>query len=299
MPKKPRHKVIESRFRRAAKFLLKDIRYFGALLTAEELALKTRTIGLIPEDEEKGDHYRSQIFLYLDGLEILKNRHSRDVAKLGTRITKLMNNPSRKKSGKKAKVLRRDLWLALATSLEPLSGRPSKKIAALLIDPNDRLIAWDGNHLCYGVERYPELYEKGVDGGRGYHIWCAERNILASFLGVSASAPKTNDLAIIHAALDKFTQSLIGAAVNNTELKTLTLVSSHYPCVPCADVIAPKHETGRIGTVGEIITLWNKATEGTLKSPTRKTKGSRKRFKKADLSVQVRYSENGCHLNMG
>lgn len=206
------------------------------------------------------------------------------------RITRSIHHAFRALPSRRAKKYRRDILLAFSAALEPLGGRPSKKVSTLLVDEHDNILNWDVNHLCYGIEKDVKLFVKGVAGGRGHHTWCAERNNIASHLGVAAVTPESNDVAAIHAAIDRFTPSLIGAALYHPTLAKATLVSSHYPCVICAEVLAPQvggAKKSRARIVREVITTWNEQTEGNLTNPNRKTADARKILESGGIRVTL------------
>jgi len=277
----------ETLFLLASRALLEDISDLALSLQAKETRLKKKTIGSIRENEEKGSYYEKNILRYINGLRIIRIRHGKIVTALALKVTHTVNTAHRTLTPRKYKIYRKKVWLEFAAALECLGGRPSKKVAALLISDDNRLLSWDVNHLCHGITEKAYLFVKDKGGDRGYHLWCAERNVLAKYLGMAAIMPDTDDKPTIHKAIDRLTLSLKSAAVADAKLRAYTLVTSHYPCGICADVLAPSNmdKKGRSATVGEIIAAWNPETEGQLQNPNRKTRESRGKFRQAGIRV--------------
>ena len=258
------------------------------VINSAESNLKRRTIGDIAEAQESGDHFQCNILSYIHGLDAIKKDAEPSIRETAFYITEFLQTVDRERTLDPAQMalLRCHLWVGLASAIEPLGGRPSKKAGSLLTDEKDNLVRWDVNHLCPGVKPSAGLYVKREGNHRGHHLFCAERNVIVRFLGLSADVPATDDIATIHAKIDGFTKKLIGAAAASTELRQHSLVSSHCPCAVCAKVIAPKKKDGTPGrAVKRIYTQWNHGFEAALSMPDRKTTASLEILKRAGIRV--------------
>jgi deoxycytidylate deaminase len=262
----------------------------AGIINSAEHRLKQKTIGHIAEAQETGDHFERNILHYIHGLDAIKEDVEPLIQEVALHITGFLQAVDHSSVIHPAQMprLRGPLWVGLSSAIEPLGGRPSKKVGSLLTDRNDDLVSWDVNHLCPGIEPSARLFVKSKDNHRGHHLFCAERNTIASFLGLSVDISATDDIATIHAGIDSFTEKLTGAAAASKELRQHNLVSSHCPCAACAKVVAPEKEDGTLGrAVKSIYTQWNHGIEAALSKPDRKTADALEMLRRAGIHVSL------------
>jgi hypothetical protein len=184
--------------------------------------------------------------------------------------------------------LRGPLWVGLASAIEPLGGRPRKKVGSLLTDTDDNLVCWDVTRICPGIEPSAHLYVKSEGSHRGHHLFCAERNVIAQFLGVSATMPATDDIAAIHATTNHFEEQLIASASASSDIRQHNLTASHCLCSSCKGVVAPERNDGSVGrNIKSIYTQWNHGLEAALTKPDRKTADSLANLRRAGIHVSL------------
>ncbi len=269
------------------------IHHLRANLLRVEFKLRKKTIGEISEKEERGSKFEKNILDYIHGLDEVEHNFGQRIPQLGARITEAVNDAPRFMNGGHAKCFRRDIWLDFMDALAVISRRPSKKVAAILLDKDNRMLAWDGNHVCHGVVPTAELFVKEKGTHRGTHLWCAERNLKAKHLQLAANV-EYRSLGELHQELHQFELSLRGAVIGRHDLRDLTLGSSHFPCLICTDtVVAPKNPNGRgrIAAVAELIARYDHGLERYLReNPDRNTEMAKRHIRAAGIRQTVRYA---------
>jgi hypothetical protein len=268
-------------FNMAAVEVVDKIRSLGSSIAKQERCLRRQTIGFISKDEEKGSAYKAQILPYIAGLKHLAKKFTDDIRNAAASITSLsllVPDPDNESLD--------SLWLSLTLAIEALGRRPSKEFSATLVGKNHNLVAWDVSHLCSGIEEKAEYYVKGIRGGRGYRIRCAEQNVLANYLKVQARPADQNNAKAVLKALYFFTQDLKTAARDDIALNTMTLYSGHFSCNWCWKILITGCKKPRL-VVNRVITQWDDQKQGMLTGSYRKTEESRRRIEQTGLPVRI------------
>jgi hypothetical protein len=151
--------------------LLDDIRKLGAELAKRRFEFSRHIVS----DHKSAPFINEEVIPFVKGMAKLRDHYRPQIKEIADRISRLGGRGWEKNEN----IVK--LWNTLRIAIQELSEHPddSKKVSAIIVSRNNRMIAWGVNQIPDGLPRYGHYYVKGL---RKDFIVCAER--MATALGV-------------------------------------------------------------------------------------------------------------------
>lgn len=142
---------------------------------AEDILRGRGELKSLAEFDHKSEEFKLAIIPVIRGVAKMRNDFNPRITKIAKGISQSAGKNWQNNSSIVA------LWFALKQAITPLSDHPTKWVASIIVDKNNKMLSWGVNQIPNGLPRIPEFYLEGI---RRNLIVCAERIAGAANLGV-------------------------------------------------------------------------------------------------------------------
>ena len=203
----------------------------------QELTRRVSTLNLLVSKDHHGPRYKASIVQFAHAINSLEAQYSHRFYEIATNIGKLTQDGWQENRD----VVR--LWQQMAQVVTNFSEHPTKKVAALIISNNNRLLSFSSNRIPNGINKKAKYYVEGI---RKRFILCAERMALAKFYNLSVVRLRGADP---EDRIRLLSDTVLKVGSHSQELRNSFVLTTVVPCRHCRPAIFASRPQGVLADI--------------------------------------------------